>query len=124
MIFGPPLQKVKSLDSLDTATAAIYALLDADKIPDAGFPVYCDARDVAKAHYEAVVRGASGRFIACGGKFDNQEFVDIIRAERPELASRVPKGIPGKYVYQNPGVFTLDASRAEKELGLQCELCF
>ncbi len=36
-------------------------------VPDTAFPAFADVRNVGKAHYEAIERGQSGRFIVCGG---------------------------------------------------------
>lgn len=46
--------------------------------------------DVAKAHYEAIARGASSRYLFIGGDNDNVEIAKILREEFPEQAHRIP----------------------------------
>jgi len=52
MIYGPAAHAVKSLDKLNTWSADIYRFINGSEseVPDTGFPVLVDARDVAEAH--------------------------------------------------------------------------
>ena len=38
MIFGPPEQELKSLDSLNTSAGAVWGVVDAKEVPPVGFP--------------------------------------------------------------------------------------
>lgn len=52
------------------STEIFYALLGGKDAPiaPADFPYMVDVRDAAEAHYQAVVRGANGRFNLSGGR--------------------------------------------------------
>jgi nucleoside-diphosphate-sugar epimerase len=54
--------------------------------------IWTDVRDVASAHYQAMLLpAASGqRFFVVGGYFSNKEIADVIRNTHPELAPRLP----------------------------------
>ncbi|ODO00376.1 hypothetical protein I350_07012 [Cryptococcus amylolentus CBS 6273] len=77
---------------------------------------FVDVRDVAAAFYAAATKQVSGRFMLSGHEFDWQEFVDKLRALRPDLDAYFPLGEPGKDV---PGDWAVDASKSKKEFGLQ-----
>lgn len=36
-------------------------------VPDDAFPAFADVRNVGEAHYQAIAKGKSGRFIICSG---------------------------------------------------------
>ncbi|WVQ64474.1 uncharacterized protein L199_002641 [Kwoniella botswanensis] len=121
MIFGPPIQPLKSLSQGGMSTEVVYALAKGKDVPIAPtlFTYYVDVRDAAEAHYQAVVRNAQGRFITSAGPYDYQEFADIARGQFPEQADRFSIGNPGKYAYVDPGTYTLKNDKIKKELGIQ-----
>lgn len=49
-LVGPPKQVIKSLDSINTSSGAVWGVVDANKIPETSFPVWTDVRDIAKIH--------------------------------------------------------------------------
>ena len=73
---------------------------------------------MAEAHYQAIVRMASGRFIVASGVYDNQRIVDTIRQKIPQASEQVPNGQPGKH-YRPEEVYALDSSKAKRELGIR-----
>jgi nucleoside-diphosphate-sugar epimerase len=75
-------------------------------------------RDVAEAHYQAISRMASGRFIVASGVYDNQRIVDTIRKSFPASSDQVPIGRPGKH-YRPEEVYALDSSKSKRELGIR-----
>jgi len=123
MVFGPPVHSIKSLDSLNASAAGVYGLMKKDGtsvndgIPETHFPVFADVRNVAEAHYEAVARNKSGRFLICSGFFDNQLMAKCIRESFPQIKDRVPEPVESESLEGK--VFTLSAAKAEKELGIK-----
>lgn len=66
------IASVQPLDSLSQggmSTEIFYALLGGrdTEISPTAFPHMVDVRDAAEAHYQAIVRGAQGRFNLAGG---------------------------------------------------------
>lgn len=76
-------------------------------------------RNVAEAHFKSAVEGKNERYLVCNGSFTNQTIVDSIRARYPDLKERLAEGNKGEK--PDGKVFTLDAGKAEKELGITCE---
>jgi hypothetical protein len=46
---------------------------------------------------------------------------DMAREWYPELKDRVVSGNPGKYSYQDPGVYTISNEKSKKVLGIKCK---
>lgn len=80
MIYGLPNQEYSlasadAASTLNTSTAAIYALITgpADRdLPGDRLPLFCEVSDVARAHVKALEAPsadvAGKRFLLCGGK--------------------------------------------------------
>ncbi|TYJ53745.1 hypothetical protein B9479_005583 [Cryptococcus floricola] len=77
---------------------------------------FVDVRDVAAAFYAAATKKVSGRFMLSADEYNWQEFVDKLRALRPDLDAYFPLGEPGKEVKDD---WSMDASKSKKELGLE-----
>ncbi|WVQ82237.1 hypothetical protein IAT38_004365 [Cryptococcus sp. DSM 104549] len=75
---------------------------------------YVDARDVAVAFYQSVVKQVSGRFMVSAGESGMQAYLDTARKVRPDLDAFIPLGEPGK---PRPQGWSVDASKSVKELG-------
>lgn len=116
-VFGPRLDRIKSLEHLNESTKLIWNLVDAEKIPPVDFAGFCDVRTLADAHISAfeVPEAANKRFL-CGSKFSYQMAADILRDTFPELLDRVPVGSPG--VWREQPMYAIDGSRAEDILGI------
>jgi nucleoside-diphosphate-sugar epimerase len=82
---------------------------------------FADVRNVAEAHFKSSIEGKNERYLVCNGTFTNQTIVDSIRDRYPDLKDRLAEGKRGEK--PDGKVFTLDASKAEKELGLRCKSC-
>ncbi|KAK1921477.1 hypothetical protein DB88DRAFT_443318 [Papiliotrema laurentii] len=120
MFLGPPIHPLASLSGSNLSTQIAYSLLagkDAP-VPDTPYPNYVDVRDIARAHYEAVVRKTNGRFNINGGVTSFQEVVDLGRKLLPELDGRLALGTPGKYFYKEVGTYWHDNTKSKEQLGL------
>lgn len=110
LVTGEKLQK-----TLNTSAEVILKYLDGsrDLIPP-GFFTFVDVVDVAAAHVAAGERAVTGRFICCGGVIPNVELAGILRSLAPAHASAIPTEVkPGE-----AHATLIDASRAERELGI------
>ncbi|PLW42591.1 hypothetical protein PCASD_05263 [Puccinia coronata f. sp. avenae] len=120
MIFGPVIH-TGNLSGLNESSRQLYELFAGKTggvVPPTRFPCLSDVRDVAAAHYQAISRMASGRFIVASGVYDNQRIVDTIRQKFPKDCEQVPFGKPGNH-YHPEDVYALDSSKTEKELRIK-----
>ncbi|PYH82077.1 putative NAD dependent epimerase/dehydratase [Aspergillus uvarum CBS 121591] len=125
MIYGPNINATADLTKLNTSSMDIYRLMSpqsksSDPVPENMFWSFVDVRDVAEAHLRAYQVAESGgeRFFICKGNFTYQQFVDVLRANIPEIKDRVPIGNPG--TGEVPAdVYTVDTSKSQKILGLK-----
>jgi nucleoside-diphosphate-sugar epimerase len=120
MVYGPAIHNVKSLSSLNTSSGDIFRLINGSEkdVPTNGFWAFADVRDVALAHVLAYEKDAAAgqRYLISGGSYMYQWIADIIRAKFPELESKTPKGNTGASL---PSVYSVDTSKASKELGIK-----
>jgi len=120
MVYGPLASDVPSMDKLNTSSADFYRLFNGStkEVPPTGFWAYTDVRDLAKAHLLAYTTEAAAnqRFAITNGRYSYQRLVDIIRAKFPELRDSTPEGNADE---PYPPVYSYDASKAKKELGLE-----
>jgi nucleoside-diphosphate-sugar epimerase len=79
-----------------------------------------DVRDVAAAHYKAATLPEAGGncYLACGAPYNNKMIVDIIKKNFPEYSAVLPDDNVEGGTFPVEGVFTVDASKAERELGI------
>ncbi|OAV86218.1 hypothetical protein PTTG_02747 [Puccinia triticina 1-1 BBBD Race 1] len=120
MIFGPVIH-TENLSGLNESSRQLYDLFAGNthgEVPPTRFPCLSDVRDVAEAHYQAISRMASGRFIVASGVYDNQRIVDTIRQKIPHASGQVPTGRPGKH-YRPEEVYALNSDKAKIELGIR-----
>ncbi|KAF5361259.1 hypothetical protein D9758_010316 [Tetrapyrgos nigripes] len=97
-IYGPlvPNFPVASRSSLST-DGYVYDLISQGLDTWPGLPIadMVDVRDIARAHAVALdfppLSGRDKRFIISSGKYSWKKVADLIRKERPELASRLPR---------------------------------
>ncbi len=94
LIFGPPLQPLKSLASLDYSTNVIYSLMNGthEEIPATTFPSFVDVRDLADAHVKALTApGARDKRLLVDGK--GMTYTGLVKAlgEVKELEGRLPR---------------------------------
>lgn len=120
MVYGPAIGALGILDKLNTSSADIYRLTNGSSsdVPETAFYAFVDARDVGEAHLKAyeVPEAAGQRYFTTAGRYTYQQICDIIRSEFPERQSKTPKGETGKAL---PAVYGVDASKAERELGVK-----
>ena len=124
MLFGPLYHSGTAADlpNVQMPQSFLLALIkgkDAPLMPTFA-PNYTDVRTCAQAFYEAVERGARGRFLLNSGLYTFQQMADIARQVRPDLLERIPVGTPGNDKTMTPAV-KVDTGKAERELGLECE---
>lgn len=146
MIYGPALQSFGSEEGINTSSANIWSLISGKTkiLPDNRLPLFCDSRDVSKAHLLALEKPeAKGhRFPIYGGAFTWEEVspshvssmfltiliheaeddyfdsqaADFIRKERPELADRLPQANPDAVPIEH--MAKIDTSVARNVLGM------
>lgn len=93
LIFGPPLQPVKSLKSLNYSTSVIYSFINGtyDSIPATTFPSFVDVRDLADAHVKVLTdEKTANRRLLINGKPMTYTMLVHALATVPELAGRLP----------------------------------
>ncbi|CUM57092.1 unnamed protein product [Debaryomyces tyrocola] len=95
-VFGPQAFEEQVSGQLNTSSEVINSLLKLskdDKIPET-IGYYIDVRDVAKAHITAFENDkiTNERLLVSAGSFDNQDIIDIIHKNFPQLAEKLPKG--------------------------------
>jgi nucleoside-diphosphate-sugar epimerase len=93
MIYGPSLQKIPSEDAINTSTGNIWNLISGKTavLPEDRLPLFCDTRDVSRAHILALEKPESvgHRVPLCGGAFTWQQAADYLQQVRPEIADKL-----------------------------------
>lgn len=119
VVYGPIRHHVDSLSNLNESSAFFYSLMNGSRteVPPTGFgAALVDVRDVGMVHrlaYESVI-AAGQRYLPCGDSFSFQKICDILRANRPELATRVPKGDVGAEI----PMYAVNREKCTRDLGL------
>jgi nucleoside-diphosphate-sugar epimerase len=120
LIFGPPIQPVKSVKSLNFSSATFYSLFSGDNagkpVPGTMFPSYIDVRDLADAHVKALTTPAAAgkRYLIGGFPFSNTAVVKILGEEFPELKDKLPVGDE-----ENVIVAQIEATEGNEVLGMK-----
>lgn len=115
-IFGPYATELTTTKHLNESAQVLYNLLGAKDVPPFDFGGFADVREVAAAHILGYqVPAAGGQRFWVGQNFNYQSAIDTVRAEIPELQSRLPEGTPG--LVEN--TYTVDGSKATRVLGLK-----
>ncbi|KAE8213094.1 hypothetical protein CF327_g3338 [Tilletia walkeri] len=127
MIYGPTLQPVHRLSSLNTSSKAIYNMINnADTFPGDRLPLFAHVTDVGDAHALALSKPeAGGKRILLKGKgvISWGNAASYISTKHPELKGRLPKGWE-EAVKKRKGddqYAKLDTSYAEQILGITFE---
>lgn len=120
VVYGPNAHYIHDLTHLNESSAMFYSLMNGSRkeVPPTGFWAVVDVRDAALAHRLAYEKpeAAGQRYFTVAGNFSFQQICDILRAEIPELQSRVPEGNTGEHL---PAVYKLSNEKSRRELGLQ-----
>lgn len=124
MILGPAIHyaDAQGLDKSDVSTSSLYAALAAGKdasIPDTSFTAWADVRNVAFGLYAVNANGKNGRFSIYDGDFDWELLAKEARQYRPDLDASIPNVPKDKQTPVEQGTYTIDTSKAEKELGFK-----
>ncbi|KAM0751019.1 NAD(P)-binding protein [Meredithblackwellia eburnea MCA 4105] len=122
-VLNPPLitgafhQVVPNLKSIHTSAHAIWEIVDAKEVPATAFPVFVDVKDIADLHVLATTEDiAKGkRYLTIAGHFTNEQAAEIIRANFPAQAHRIPPVTSTEI----PPHYATDSSKVEKELGIK-----
>ena len=121
MIYGPSLQKIPTEAAVNTSTGNIWNLISGKTavLPEDRLPLFCDARDVSKAHLLALESPESigHRFILCGGSFTWQEAAQFLKEARPDLADKLPG--PNPDATPKEQLAKLDTTAARRKLGME-----
>ncbi|KAL1866705.1 Glycine-rich RNA-binding protein 2, mitochondrial [Diaporthe australafricana] len=123
LVFGPAIQGVGSLKSLNTSSQYMLSFISGppkEEIPPTMSPIWVDVRDVALAHILAaeLPDAANKRFFVTAGYFSNREVVDIIRKNFPEYHSPLPPESAKGGDMPEGGVFKINNKRSINILGL------
>ncbi|KAF8608355.1 NAD(P)-binding protein [Ceratobasidium sp. AG-I] len=124
IVYGPPLQEVKDLKSLNTSCAAFYSIFSGEAKELGSVPVWIwvDVRDLAEAHVAAFEKPAAGgqRFLVTEGTFNMGQLGDVIWKHYPERAQvkGIPKSTPSDG-YPPAGNYSADNSKSKEILGLK-----
>ncbi|RFU34182.1 hypothetical protein B7463_g2154, partial [Scytalidium lignicola] len=89
------------------------------KIPDTGFYLWVDVRDLAMAHVRAMELpvAKNKRFLVIAGYFNNKEVIRIIRENFVAYKDRLPtEEVPGGG-YPPGGLYRFDNTPAKNMLG-------
>lgn len=120
MIYGPSLHKIPTEAAVNTSTGNIWNLISGKTatLPEDRLPLFCDSRDVSKAHLQALKRPESvgTRVLLCGGAFTWKEAADFLKEARPELADKLPKPNPEAAPIQH--LAKMDTTVAKEKLGM------
>lgn len=100
MVLGPIIHQVESPEKLNTSVAGFWAYIQGKKKNEdlqPSFGNWVDVRDVAEAHYKALITPEAGgnRFIVSAGPYCGQDIVDIIHSWPGDKIKSVPVGKPG-----------------------------
>ncbi|KAK5807492.1 hypothetical protein VI817_001750 [Penicillium citrinum] len=120
MVFGPVVHPVPSIEQLNESNSVLWSVAaGVDPLPGARVPAWIDARDLAEAHVQALLRPEAGgkRFLpAALEPFSYEYAADIIKEEfewsRDKIPSNYkagskptwPYGVDGKTVADELGV--------------------
>ncbi|KAG8768346.1 methylglyoxal reductase (NADPH-dependent) gre2 [Ceratobasidium sp. 428] len=124
MVYGPVIQEVTSMASLNLSSKKFYAMFSGQEkelSPDV-FWLWVDVRDVAEAHVAAIEKPEAGgqRFFVTAGSFNVAQVVRYIWEHYPERA--LAKGIPkdtSNVEYPPGGFYTADNSASKRVLELE-----
>lgn len=120
MIYGISRQSFGSEAGINTSSANIWNLISGktEVLPDNRLPLFCDARDVSRAHFLALEKKeAKGhRVPLCGGAFTWEEAADFLKTARPHLADKIPKRNPDTTPIKE--LATIDTRVARDVLGM------
>jgi nucleoside-diphosphate-sugar epimerase len=87
MVFGPVVHPVPSVEQLNESNSVLWSVAaGVDPLPAARVPAWIDARDLAEAHVQALLRPEAGgkRFIpAALEPFSYEYAADILKEEFP-----------------------------------------
>lgn len=124
MVFGPFLESAlpKSLKELNTSNQLVWDVVSAGEhgdVPPTKAPVWIDVRDLAEALVKALENSSVGgrRLLLAKGVYCNQEIADVARSIVSKQRHRMPIGNPG--LREAETHFAVDASTAERELGMK-----
>ncbi|KAL6855307.1 methylglyoxal reductase (NADPH-dependent) gre2 [Amphichorda felina] len=125
LVLGPVAHHLPSLDAINESNARVVSLLRGEwkaGIPSQGpVAIWVDVRDVARAHVRAMQDPGLGgrRLFTTPGYFSNREIADVVRANFPEYADRLPgPEVQGGERPQPDKTFRWDVSATDKLLGL------
>ncbi|CAF3364641.1 unnamed protein product [Rotaria sp. Silwood2] len=123
MVFGPRVNGFNSWDDMNSSNSPIWSLITSDKnakMPETKLIFEVDVRDVAYAHVAALEQctDTSQRYLIAAGTWSYQSIADIIHESFliPEsMKNTTPIGTKGQ---QLPPHYTIDSSKAQKDLGV------
>lgn len=123
LVFGPQLFDEDVHGHLNTSCEMINGLIHTPvnaSVPDF-HSIFIDVRDVALAHLYAFQKEntAGKRLVVTNGKFGNQDILDILNEDFPQLRGLIPLGKPGTGDQVIDRGSTTDNSATRKILGFE-----
>ncbi|KAJ5715393.1 uncharacterized protein N7483_012574 [Penicillium malachiteum] len=120
MVFGPVAHPVPDIKSLNESNASLWLVADgADPLPGARVPAWIDARDLAEAHVQALIRPEAGgkRFIPASPEpFSYEYAADIMKEEFEWARDSVTANYKGGEKPQ--ASYGVDGETVARELGV------
>lgn len=121
MVFGPVAHPVPDIKSLNESNSVLWSVADGvDPLPGARVPAWIDARDLAEAHVQALLRPEAGgrRFIPASPEpFSYEYAADIMKGEfdwaKNSVTSNYVAGEKPKASY------SVDGQTVARELGVE-----
>ncbi|CAE6354736.1 unnamed protein product [Rhizoctonia solani] len=124
MVYGPALQEVRSLDSINATSLQLYQVFNGqnNELKGNGVWLWVDVRDVAEAHVAALEKPEAGgkRFLLAEGNFNMEQVAKYIWEHYHERAKA--KGIPISTPisgYPPEGIYSADNSASKHILGIK-----
>jgi NADPH-dependent methylglyoxal reductase len=119
IIYGPMIHPISSMKNINASNAVIYALLNGILFPDS-VPIFCDAVSAAKVHIKTLQSDSTigKRVLFAKGPGTMYQILQIIKENRPELASRLPATPEAGDPLGGKPFVNIDSSIATKELGV------
>ncbi|KAF5131610.1 hypothetical protein DV495_002116 [Geotrichum candidum] len=127
LIYGPVLQKVDSIDKINTSSKVVYDLLHSKEAPNPlvysdTLILWVDVRDVALAHVvplEKPAEAAGRRLFVTPGYSSAQDILDVANENFPELKGKIPVGNPGTGQRNVDKYTKLENSKTNAFLGIK-----
>ncbi|KZT56860.1 NAD(P)-binding protein [Calocera cornea HHB12733] len=119
IMFGPPHQAEVTTSSLNTGTGILWEVLSGQlkEIPETKMPIFVDVRDLAYLQVSALTneKAKNQRYLAISNHWYMEQLVDIVKAEFPGQAARLPPAVRTRA----PDHFDFDVIKTERDFDIK-----